>query len=353
VSTSYASEPFLHQILGKALSAGASDVHLKVGQPPGARVRGDLVFFRVEKITPEDTEAAVRILSGISVGPESIVAHEKVFAYEAPGLGRFRVSAFRQRGALSVVLRSIPLVVPVAADLGLPPAATALVEQERGLVLFAGASGSGKSTTVAALVGHLNQNYPRHVITFEEPIEHVHEDSRGSVAQRAIGPDVPSLAAGLRSALVQDADVLYAADLRSPDALEAALDAAELGHLVLAGVGAPDVSRAVSRLFALGRALPDFPSRFAGALQGVLAQRLVPKKDESGLALVCEVLVATSAVREALRGGTSEHGNVAAALQWQMEKGAAPHGMQTFDTHQKQLAAQGLVSRTGADGAAR
>jgi twitching motility protein PilT len=353
VSTSYASEAFLHQILGKALSAGASDVHLKVGQPPGARVRGDLVFFRVEKITPEDTEAAVRVLSGLSVGPDSVVVHEKVFAYEAPGLGRFRVSAFRQRGALSIVMRSIPLVIPVAADLGLPPAATSLVEQERGLVLFAGAAGSGKSTTVAALLGHLNENYPRHIVTLEEPIEHVHEDRRGSVAQRAIGADVASLADGLRAARLQDADVIYAADLASPEALEAALDAAELGHLVLAGVGSPDVSRAVSRLFAMGRNLPDFASRFAGALQGVLAQRLVPKRDDSGLALVCEVLVATATVREALRGGSSEHGSVSAALQWQMEKGGAPHGMQTFETHQKQLAAQGLVSRAGGEGPAR
>jgi len=173
VTTPYASEAFLHQLFGKALGAGASDVHLKVGQPPGARVRGDLVFFRVDKIQPDDTEAAARLLLG-AIGREDPIAHQIVFAYEAPSVGRFRVSAFRQRGALSLVMRSIPVRIPTPADLGLPAAATALVEQPRGLVVLAGGARSGRSTTAAALLGHLNENYPRHILTFEDPIEHIH-----------------------------------------------------------------------------------------------------------------------------------------------------------------------------------
>ncbi len=355
LTTPYASEPFLHQLLGKALAAGCSDVHLKVGQPPGARVRGDLVFFRVDKICPEDTEAALHLLLGAAGAPGGTAAAavaspslDLLFAYEAPGLGRFRVAAFRTRGAISLVMRSVPLKIPTLAELGLPPAATALIEQDHGIVVIAGAAGSGKSSSAAALLGHLNASYPRHILTFEAPIELVHEDQRGSVSQREIGADVASLAAGLRGALAQDPDVLFVSDLRAPEALEAVLEHAELGHLVLVTLASPDVARAVGRLLALGRALPDFASRFAAALQGVLAQRLLPKRDGSGLVLACEVLVATAAVREALRGGSTEHGEVPASLRWQMEKGASPYGMQTFEMHLRQLAVQGVVSKAAA-----
>ena len=341
MTTPYASEPFLHQLLGKALSAGASDVHLKVGQPPGARVRGDLVFFRVDKILPEDTEAAALLLRGPD--DQAAIEDERVFAHEAPGVGRFRVSAFRQRGALSLVMRSIPLRIAPPAELGLPAAATALIEEPRGLVVLAGASRSGRSTTAAALLGHLNENYPRHIITLEDPIEHVHEDHRASVAQRAVGDDVASIAGGLRAALHQDPDVIFAADLGTPDALEAALDAAELGHLVLAVVSAPDVARAVARLLAMGRALPDLAPRLTAALRGVVAQRLLPKRDGTGEVLACEVLVTSASVRDALqREGT----DLAAALRGQMEKGGA-QGMATFEMAIRQLTAQGLVAKAG------
>ncbi len=341
MTTPYASEAFVHQIIAKALGAGASDVHLKVGQPPGARVRGDLVFFRVEKIKPEDTEAVAGLLRGREVQGE--IEGEIVFAYEAEGVGRFRVSAFRQKGALSLVMRSIPQRIPTPAELGLPAAATALVEEPRGLVVLAGASRSGRSTTAAALLGHLNENYPRHIITLEDPIEHVHEDQRASVAQRAVGADVASIAAGLRAALRQDPDVIYAANLATPEALEASLDAAELGHLVLAVVPAPDVARAVARLLGMGRSLPDFAPRLIAALRGVIAQRLLPKRDGTGEILACEVLVTSASVRDALqREGT----DLAAALRGQMEKGAGPQGMATFEMAIRQLAALGLVAKS-------
>jgi twitching motility protein PilT len=341
MTTAYASEAFLHQLVAKALSAGASDVHIKVGQPPGARVRGDLVFFRVDKIRPEDTEAAARVLLGQDPAREPI-EHDAVFAWEAPGVGRFRVSAFRQRGALSLVMRSIPRRIPTPAELGLPTASVSLVEHSRGVVVVAGVSGSGRSTTAAALLGHLNENYPRHIITFEDPIEHLHEDQRGSVAQREIGADVRSLAAGLRAAVRHDPDVLYAADLASPEALEAALDAAELGHLVLAVAGAADVPRAAARILQMGRSIPDFGPRFASVLQGMLAQRLVPKRDGSGEVCACELLVATPPVREAFR---RDGADLTAALREQMEKGAT-HGMQTFEMHLRQLASLGQVPKS-------
>ena len=350
MTTPYASEPFLHQLLGKALAAGCSDVHLKVGQPPGGRVRDDLVFFRVEKIRAEDTDATLRILLGAAASPQTPgtplpTSLDIVFAYDAPGLGRFRVAAYRARGSVSLVMRSIPPKIPTLAELGLPAAATALIEQERGIVVIAGGSGAGKSTTAAALLGHINESYPRHILTLEDPVEHVHEDARGSVSQRAIGVDVSSLVAGLRGAHVQDPDVVFVSDLRSAEALEGVLELAELGHLVLVTVASPDAARAVARLLGLGRGLPDFAGRFSAALHGVLAQKLLPKRDGTGLVLACEVLVATASVREALRGGSSEQGDVAAALRWQMEKGATPYGMQTFEMHARQLSVQGLLSK--------
>jgi twitching motility protein PilT len=339
VSSPYASEAFVHRLLGKALAAGASDVHLKVGQPPGARVRGDLVYFRGDKITESDTLATARLLRGGDGGLSA--AHEVCFAYEAAGIGRFRVSAYRQRGAVSLVLRSVPLTVPTLAELGVPAAATALSEKERGLVVVAGGAGEGKSATVAAMIGHVNRSYAKHVITLEDPIEVLHEDQRGAVCQREIGEDVASFASGLRAAQRQDPDVIAVSELRDHDAYAAALDAVEQGHLVIAVVAAPDVTRAVSRLFALGRGIPEHDARLAGALEGVLAQRLLPKRDGSGVTLCCELLVATAAVREALRGRADDLGP---SLRELMENGASPYGMSTFEMSLKQLQAQGQAS---------
>lgn len=339
MTSPYASEAFVHRLLGKALAAGASDVHLKVGQPPGARVRGELVYFRGEKITGGDTLAAAALLLG-DKAEKLEHAPELTFAYEAAGIGRFRVTAYRQRGALTLVMRSIPLKIPSFAELGVPAAAAALAEKRSGLVIISGGASSGKSTTAAAMIGHLNDSYPRHVVTLEAPVELSHEDHRGSVCQREIGADATSFAAGLRAAARQDPDVIAVADLPDAETFEAALDAAERGHLVIAVLPAPDVNRAVGRLFALGRDTHDLAPRLSAALEGVIAQRLVPKRDGSGVALVCELLVATAAVREAIRAG----GDRADRLRDLMEKGATPYGMATFEAAYKQLAAQGVTS---------
>jgi len=342
VSTPYASEVFVHRLLGKALAAGASDVHLKVGQPPGARVRGDIVYFRGDKILAQDTLGAARLLLGGAVDARLEAAQEIVFAYEAAGIGRFRVTAYRQRGAFGLVMRALPLQIPTLAELGVPAAATALAEKRSGIVIVAGGSSVGKSSTVAAMIGHLNDSYARHIVTLEDPIELVHEDHRGSVSQREIGADTASFAVGLRAALRQDPDVVAVSELGDHDTFEAALDAAERGHLVIAVVPAPDAVHAVGRLLALGRGLHDLAPRLAAALEGVLAQRFAPKRDGTGMALTCEVLVATAAVREALRAPDGD--DLGARLRELMERGATPYGMQTFEMAYKQLAAQGVTS---------
>ena len=208
-------------------------------------------------------DAAARVLlAGHDLAEGAMAAlREQVFAYHAEGLGRFRASLYRQRGTIALVLRSIPFDIPTFAKLGVPAAITPMVEASRGLVVVAGGSGQGKTTTLAAMVGHLNASYPQHVITLEDPIEFLHEDQRGSVCQRGIGADTASFAAGLRAALRQDPDVIVVSDLADPEVVDAALHAVDTGHLVLASVAAPDVGRAVARLFALARrGLPDAPA---------------------------------------------------------------------------------------------
>jgi twitching motility protein PilT len=303
VTTPYASEAFLLQLLGKAVAASASDVHLKVGQPPGARVGGSLVYFRVDKIRPEDTEAVTRIvLAGRSSQGALAATEEKVMAYAAPGVGRFRASIYRQRGSLALVMRSVPEKVPTLEELGLPPAAVALADGAGGLVLIAGPAHSGRTTTMAAMVGRVNAASPKHVVTLEDPIEHLHEDLLGSVSQREVGTDTASFASGIAAAMRQDPDVIAVGDLRDAEGLHLALDAAEAGHLVLAVVRARDAGGAIARVLAFGPrgSAGDLRERLAGALAGVVAQRLEAKKDGSGLALAAEVLAAPAALREAL-----------------------------------------------------
>ena len=341
VTTPYASEAFLQQLLGKALAAHASDVHLKVGQPPGARVRGDLVYFRVDKIRPEDTEAAARVLlAGRPAREQLATLQELDTSYAVAGLGRFRVTLYRQRGSLAIVMRSVPLKVPTFEELGLPAAVKTLAEQDRGLFLVAGSAGSGKSTTLAAVVGHINASFAKHIVSVEDPIEFLHEDNRSSISQREVGVDTPAFPAGLRAALRQDPDVSLAGALPDGESLEVALQAAETGHLVLSALHTTDVIRTLGRLFALGRSPAEARERVGDCLQGIIAQRLLPKRDGTGVVLATEVLVASAAVREAIR-----RPEASPPLRELMEKGATPYGMQTFEVHVRQLVTQGIVAK--------
>jgi twitching motility protein PilT len=341
VATPYSSESFLHQLLGKALAASASDIHLKVGQPPGARVRGDMVYFRVDKIRPEDTEAvAARLIAGRVSAPALASLQEYDTSYAIEGLGRFRVNVYRQRGSLAIVMRSIPLTIPSFDDLGVPAPAGPMAEHDRGLVLVVGAAGNGKSSTLASMVGHINGNFPKHIVTIEDPIEFLHQDDRASVSQREVGLDTDGFNQGLRAALRQDPDVILVGEIRDADTMEIALQAAETGHLVLSTLHTPDVGRTIHRILSLAKNPMDVRERFAESLQGVIAQRLLPKKDGTGRVLAAEVLVATGTVRESLKRPESNP-----PLKELMEKGVTPYGMQTFEMHLRILLAQGVISK--------
>jgi twitching motility protein PilT len=341
----YQSEQFLKQLLSKAVASGARDIHLKVGQPPGARIRGDLVFFKAERIREEHTEAVARHLirdPEVLAGIDRLLEYDTSYAVE--GVGRFRVNVYRQRGSLAVVLRFIPIQIPTLDELGAPRACRDLAERERGLVLCVGAAGNGKSSTLAAMVAHMNQNLPRHVVTIEDPIEFQHQDDKCSISQREVGVDTKSFAAALRAALRQDPDVIQVGEIRDAETMDIALKAAETGHLVLSTLHTPDVQRTMNRVISLSEDDPDeLRDRLGDALQGIVAQRLVPRADGKGMVLAAEVLVASGSVRETLK---RPMGNP--SLKELMEGGEHPYGMQTFEKHIKLLVREGKVSRDAA-----
>jgi twitching motility protein PilT len=338
----FRSEEYFQQLLRKAVAAGASDVHLKVGQPPGARVRGALVYFRVDRLTAEGTATIVaHLLAGRHAAHALGELREYDCSYEVIGCARFRVNVYRQRGTLAVVMRVVPYTVPKLADLGTPAVCQQLAEKERGLVLCVGAAGQGKTTTLAAMIDHMNHNSARHVITVEDPVEYLFEDDRCSISQREIGLDTGGYAEALRAALRQDPDVIQVGEIRDAETMDIALKAAETGHLVLSTLHTPDVLRTMNRVAALAPgSVEEVRERLADALQGIVAQRLLPRADGNGVVLASEVLIVTGSARESIKRPQSNP-----PLKELMEQGASLYGMQTFEMCIKQLVRDGIVDR--------
>lgn len=343
----FQSEEYLHQILRKSVAAGASDIHLKVAQPPGARVNGSLVYFRLDKLTAESTAAIARQLLGTRpVAARLDELDEYDCSYELGGCARFRVAIYRQRGSLAIVMRVVPYAVPQLSTLGLPRICQSLAEKDRGLVLCVGAAGQGKTTTLAAMIDHMNHTMSRHVITIEDPIEYLYTDEHCSISQREIGLDTQGYAVALRAALRQNPDVIQIGEIRDSESMDIALQAAETGHLVLTTLHTPDVQRTLHRIMALAAGTSDdIRERLASALQGIIAQRLLPRADGSGLVLATEVLVGTGSVRESIK---RPQGNP--SLKELMEQGAGIYGMQTFEICIMQLVQQGVVAEEFAQG---
>ncbi len=346
--TPYANEQYIHQLIGKALAASASDIHLRVEKPPGARVRGAMVYFRVDKIRPEDTDAAARLLLGPRGTAEFLAKlGEHVTSYDAAAHGRFRVSIYRERAGLAIVLRHIATKVPTLDEVGAPIAARVLAEVERGLVLVTGPSASGKTTTAAAMIDHINKTFPKHIVTLEDPVEFVHADDKASVSQREVGSDTESYISGLAAIVRQDADVVLVGELRDTPTLESAFAVAEMGHLVIATIATADVFRTLNRLGSISKNAREARERIADTLQGIVSLRLLPRRDGAGSVLAAEALVATPSVRDALRNPED-----APPLKEIMEKGVAPYGMQSFEMHLKQLLAQNAITKDVAKAAA-
>ena len=319
----------LHAALTTLVRAEGSDLHLKVPALPLMRVHGRLrPLPGAEPLTGADTEAVLRdVLHDQHKLAEFATGHEVDFAYEVAGLARFRVSAFRQRGEISLVLRAVPLAVRTIEQLELPAAIRTLAEQERGIVLVTGTTGSGKSTTLAAMVDHINRTASKHVVTIEDPIEFLHTDRESVISQREVGTDTASFRAAMRRVLRSDPDVLLVGEMRDDETVQTALSAAETGHLVLSTLHTVDATETVNRI------IDFFPphqhgqarAMLAATLRGVVSQRLVPSADGEGRVACCEVLTATGRVRDMILdpAQTGRLHEVVAEGEF--------YGMQTFD----------------------
>jgi twitching motility protein PilT len=299
----------LDALLSAAVHAGASDIHLKVGRPPLVRLDGAVTAMAGPNLTEEDLDACLRTLT--AAAPQRYEAFQQTgeldIAYTGPDLPRFRVNAFRQRGATSFALRVIPRRVPRFSDLGLPPGVERLAEEHRGLILVTGATGSGKTTTLAAIVDHINRTRQSHIVTIEDPIEVLHADQQSIVNQREVGLDTESFGQALRRALRQDPDTILIGELRDAETAQTALQAAESGHLVFSTLHTIDAAETVGRLiefFPEGKQ-QQIRSILAGVLRGVISQRLLPRAGGGRVAVV-EVMVNNARISDLIREGKPE-----------------------------------------------
>jgi twitching motility protein PilT len=295
----------LDLLLADAVAMGASDVHLKIGRPPVLRLDGTLdPLAGAPAVTVAELEAVLRrVTEPVPHRLESFRAEGELdIAYETGDLPRFRVNGFRQRGAISFAFRVIPKTIPTFESLGLPPGVRRLAGEHRGLVLVTGGTGSGKTTTLAAMVDHINRTRKQHIVTIEDPIEILHEDIDCVVNQREVGVDTDSFHEALRRALRQDPDVILIGELRDADTAQTALHAAESGHLVLSTMHTVDASETVGRMveFFPGIKQPLIRSVLAGVLRGVISQRLLPKVDSGRIAAV-EVMVNNARISDLVR----------------------------------------------------
>ena len=311
------------------LAEGGSDLHLKVGNRPLIRVDGTLRYVDSEASVLEahETEEVLHQLIPNSRITEFEDRHEADFAYAVPGLARFRVNAFKQRGTISLVLRVVPSSVPTVAELGLPEAITKLADEDRGIVLVTGSTGSGTSTTLAAMVDHINRTYRKHIVTIEDPIEYMHADRLASIDQREVGLDTDSFRTALRHVMRQDPDVILVGEMRDQETARTALSAAETGHLVLSTLHTVDAPETVNRIIDLfeGNERQQVRAMLAGTLKGIVSQRLVRTADGEGRMAICEILRMTGRAHDLILD-PEETGSLIDVI-----AEGEYYGMQTFD----------------------
>lgn len=336
--------PLIADWIRRAADRGASDLHLVAGQPPRLRIDGELAVAADEPLDPERLAASCLAL----LEPRQREAFERTgaadFAAEGWGAGRVRFNLFRHRAGVAVCIRLIPARVPALVDLALPSAVAGWVDLQHGLVLVTGPTGSGKSTTLAALVRALLEQRAAHVLTIEDPIEAVHSSQRGLINQRELGRDAVSFAEALRQALRQDPDAILVGEMRDPETIRAALTLAETGHLVMSTLHSRTAAQAPRRI------IDSFPvsehaairAQLAEVLQGVLAQTLLPRVD-GGRVLACELMLATAAVRSLIRDDKMHQ------LQSQIESGQARSGMRSLMQSIASLRREGAISATTAE----
>jgi twitching motility protein PilT len=333
----------INRLLKLAVEKGASDLHLKAGSYPTTRVHGVLgpVSEDARKLEPEelvDTAAAI-VPTALRLKLKDM--QDVDFAYSVPGLGRFRCNVFQQRGTIGMVLRVIPMSVRGVEALGLPTVLQKVATEERGMILVTGTTGSGKSTTLAAILDHINRCRKTNIITIEDPIEYLHRDNQSIINQREIGADTKSFASALRSALRQDPDVILVGEMRDVETIETALHAAETGHLVLSTLHTLDATETVNRIISVfpPHQQKQIRLQLASVLRASIAQRLMPNADGTGRVPAVEVLISTAFIKDCIVDKDKTH-----LIQAAISQGTSQYGMQTFDQSIFNLYAQGQVT---------
>jgi twitching motility protein PilT len=332
----------VNDLLKIATDHGASDLHIKVGSYPMMRIRGELLPATEERrLDHEDVVAMSAAVMSTAQRQKFKEAQEVDLAYSVPGLGRFRCNIFQQRGTVGLVLRVIPMLIRTIDELGLPAVLKRIASEERGLVLVTGTTGSGKSTTLAAMIDHVNRTRCTHIVTVEDPIEFLHRDQLSLINQREVSVDTRSFAQALRSALRQDPDVILVGEMRDFETIETALLAAETGHLVFSTLHTVDATETINRIIAV---FPPHQQKqvrlqLASVMKAVISQRLIPRADQKGRAPAVEVMIGTPFVRDCIVDKEKTHlipGAIAA--------GTSQYGMQTFDQSIFGLFEQQLIS---------
>ncbi|MEZ5171431.1 MAG: PilT/PilU family type 4a pilus ATPase [Acidimicrobiia bacterium] len=338
----------LENLLRHSVEQDASDVHLKVGSPPYMRIDGHLVPTEFEPMEPADTERVAFAIMPPSRAEEFHATNEADFAHAIAGVGRFRVNVFRQRGSVGVVMRRVLSGIPSLAELGMPPVLERLAGEPRGLVLVTGPTGSGKTTTLGAMIDHINETQRRHIVTIEDPIEVLHPDKTSIVNQREIGTDTEDFHTALKRVLRQDPDVILIGEMRDPETVHAALSAAETGHLVFSTLHTIGAKESIDRVieFFPPHQQQQVRHTLAGSLRGLVSQRLIERRDGEGRVPAVEVCVNTGRVFDKIvnAGQTHEIENIIADGEY--------YGMQTFDQSILQLFKDELVSLRDALGMA-
>ena len=335
----------LRTLLEEMIERDASDLHIVAGERPKLRVDGDIVNSSAEAVlTPKDTLSIAYSVLTENQKKRFEIENELDFSFGIQNLARFRGNCFKQRGCVSLVIRQIPFNVRTFEELGLPGVVAKLAERPRGLVLVTGPTGSGKTTTLAAMIGHINRTRECHVVTIEDPIEIVHRDEMAEISQREIGFDTHDFATAMRSAMRQDPDVILVGEMRDQETVHAALTAAETGHLVLSTLHTIDSTETINRIVDFFPPYQQSQVRvaLAGSIKGTICQRLVPTVDGRGRVPALEVMVGNGRIQQCIvdPGRTGDIREIIADGEY--------YGMQTFDQSLSRLYEQGLIDLRGA-----